>query len=82
MNWYWGAGIVMAVLFVLWSRRGEGSDSRRLRSGNDPATAERVDEFIRAGRKIEAIKEYRMLHGVGLKEAKEAVEVRERELGR
>lgn len=35
---------------------------------------ERVYEAIRSGRKIEAIKIYRELRGVGLKEANEAVE--------
>jgi Ribosomal protein L7/L12 C-terminal domain len=32
-------------------------------------------EYMATGRKIEAIKEYRTLTGVGLKEAKDAVEV-------
>jgi ribosomal protein L7/L12 len=34
------------------------------------------------GRKIEAIKEYRALHRVDLKSAKDAIEARARELGR
>lgn len=76
MPWYWGAAIGAAVVFVLWSRRGERTDTRRLRAGDAPPTEERVDELLRAGRKIEAIKEYRLLHGVGLKEAKDAVERR------
>ena len=33
-----------------------------------------IEQFIADGRKIEAIKLYRESHGVGLKEAKEAVE--------
>lgn len=41
--------------------------------GNDDRM-ERVHEAILAGRKIEAIKIYREVRGVGLKEAKEAVE--------
>lgn len=42
----------------------------------DPTTATEHDvhRLLSAGRKIEAIKAYRELHGVGLKEAKEAVE--------
>ena len=36
----------------------------------DPA----IEGFLREGRKIEAIKRYRELYGVGLKEAKDAVE--------
>jgi ribosomal protein L7/L12 len=47
-----------------------------------PPSAERIDLFLRAGRKIEAIKEYRALHGGDLKAAKDAVETRSRELGR
>ena len=35
---------------------------------------ERFQEALRSGRKIEAIKIYREIHGVGLKQAKEAVE--------
>jgi ribosomal protein L7/L12 len=38
--------------------------------------------LLRAGRKIEAIKMYRALHGVDLKAAKDAVEARARDLGR
>lgn len=41
-----------------------------------------VDRLLLHGQKIEAIKVYRALHHVGLKEAKEAVEKREGELGR
>jgi hypothetical protein len=37
-----------------------------------------VADLLRAGRKIEAIKKYRELTGVGLKEAKDAVEALER----
>ena len=40
-----------------------------------------VDRLILMGHKIEAIKVYRALHAVDLKEAKEAVEKREREIG-
>jgi ribosomal protein L7/L12 len=47
-----------------------------------PPSPERIDELIRAGQKIEAIKQYRVLHQVDLKSAKDAVEARARELGR
>ena len=40
-----------------------------------------VERLVRAGRKIEAIKAYRESTGVGLREAKEAVEALERRLG-
>jgi ribosomal protein L7/L12 len=42
----------------------------------DPITPA-IAEAIRAGRKIEAIKLYRQAHGVGLKEAKDAVDAYE-----
>jgi ribosomal protein L7/L12 len=82
MSWYLVAGIAAVVLLAIASRRGEGPGSGRARSGTAPPSAERIDEFLRAGQKIEAIKEYRALHGVDLKAAKDAVETRARELGR
>lgn len=42
-----------------------------LRGGEAP---DEIETLLRAGRKIEAIKRHRELHGSGLKEAKEAVE--------
>ena len=81
MNWYWGAALGIIVLLVM-SRRGERSASSRLQTDNEPVSPERIDAFVRAGQKIEAIKAYRRLHGVGLKEAKDAVDARERELAR
>lgn len=45
-----------------------------------PAQENEIDETICSGRKIEAIKLYRKTAGVGLKEAKEAVEQREKSL--
>ncbi|HKT59058.1 MAG TPA: hypothetical protein VJQ46_03345 [Gemmatimonadales bacterium] len=82
MTAYWIAAIAAVVVLAIVSRRGERSDPPRLRSGAAPASAERIDLFIRTGQKIEAIKEYRALHRVDLKTAKEAVEARERALGR
>jgi ribosomal protein L7/L12 len=82
MSWYLVAAVAAVALLAVASRRGEKADSSRARSGTAPASAERIDEFLRAGQKIEAIKEYRALHGVDLKSAKDAVEARARELGR
>jgi ribosomal protein L7/L12 len=82
MTWYWIAAAAAVVLLAIASRRGERADSSRARLGTAPPSAERIDEFLRAGRKIEAIKEYRAMHGVDLKSAKDAVEARARELGR
>jgi len=81
MTWYWGTAIVVGVLLVLVGRRGEGRGVRRPESGDAPASSERIDEFLQAGQKIEAIKEYRALHGAGLKDAKHAIEARARDLG-
>ena len=44
------------------------------------AEAASVESLIRAGRKIEAIKRLREETGLGLKEAKEEVERRQRQL--
>lgn len=63
-----GIAVVVGILVVL----GRGSSSPR---GLPEGT---TDDDIRAlaqqGKKIHAVKWYRALHGVGLKEAKEAVE--------
>lgn len=82
MSVYWIAAIVAILFLAVVSRRGERSATPRLRSGDAPPSAERIDLFIRSGQKIEAIKAYRALHRVDLKTAKDAVEARERELGR
>jgi ribosomal protein L7/L12 len=82
--WYWIAGLGAAALLGILSRRGErpadGSAARRS-DGVLPSPAE-IDGLLRAGQKIEAIKMYRLLHGVDLKAAKDAVDARARELGR
>jgi hypothetical protein len=83
VTWYWVAGIGVVVLLGLLSRRGERPDgSRDLRSGHTPPSPAEIDTLLRTGRKIEAIKMYRALHGVDLKAAKDAVEARARDLGR
>ena len=43
--------------------------------------SEQIDHCIREGKAIEAIRLYREVHGVGLKEAKNALDARARELG-
>ena len=48
-------------------------------AGADPASPEAA--LLRAGRKIEAIKSLRERTGLGLKEAKDAVDLLERQLG-
>jgi hypothetical protein len=83
VTWYWIAGAGAVVLLVLLSRRGERpGGSREMRPGAAPPSPGEIDTLLRGGRKIEAIKMYRTLHGVDLKAAKDAVEARGRELGR
>ena len=80
MTALWAAGIGAVVLLGLLSRIGERSDTPH--SGGDaPASPERIDQLLRAGRKIDAIKAYRTLHRVDLKTAKDAIDARARELG-
>jgi len=43
-------------------------------SSNSNSTEEDIIEALKAGHKINAIKHYRAVHGVGLREAKDAVE--------
>jgi ribosomal protein L7/L12 len=82
MTWMWAAGAAVVVLLGLVSRMGERSGSTRTRSTTSPPSPEGIDELLRAGQKIEAIKAYRTLHGVDLKAAKDAIDARARELGR
>jgi len=76
--------ITEAEFMALKSRVGELEDRlqflyRRLNidymdPNSDPALAPQVQEALRRGNKIEAIKIYRELTGVGLAEAKQAIE--------
>jgi len=82
MSVYWIAAIAAIAVLAIVSRRGERAGAPRPRLRDAPPSPERIDLFIRSGQTIEAIKAYRMLHRVDLKTAKDAVEARERELGR
>jgi ribosomal protein L7/L12 len=76
MTGLWAAGIAAAVLLGVLSRMGERSGSNGAEIGESSPSPERVDELLRAGRKIDAIKVYRRLHGVDLKSAKDAIDAR------
>jgi ribosomal protein L7/L12 len=80
MRWYWLIALGVLLVVVLVSRRAERANSplARLREGGPLPTEGEIDASLRAGRKIEAIKLYRVLHGVDLKAAKEAIEARAR----
>lgn len=59
----------------------QGASDVVLIKGLDEATTRRVDELLRANKKIEAIKALREATGLGLKESKELAEARAREQG-
>jgi ribosomal protein L7/L12 len=82
MSWYWLAAVAAVVGLGLMSRRGELSGSKDVRPRDTTPSPAAIDELLRRGQKIQAIKYYRELHGVDLKAAKDAVEARARELGR
>jgi ribosomal protein L7/L12 len=69
-------GLAVFIVIIMLRRRG-GTD---LDVNLATATDADVDRLILAGRKIEAIKVYRHLHGTDLKDAKQAVEDRARTL--
>ena len=81
MTWYWIAAAAAIVGLGFLSRRGERTGSKEVRPGGTPLSPATIDALLRGGQKIEAIKQYRTMHGVGLKEAKDAVDARARELG-
>lgn len=51
-------------------------------TNSDPVFSPQIQEALRRGNKIEAIKIYRELTGVGLAEAKQAIDGMESRLGR
>jgi ribosomal protein L7/L12 len=68
--------IAVVLLWVIARRRGEAT-RMAVGSGHAPGS---LDDALARGRKIDAIKIYRAEHGVGLQEAKDAVEERARVL--
>lgn len=68
------AGIVVTVLFM---RRRDVEVVTLKPSTPVTSTDDSPEGLLRSGQKIAAIKRYRELHGVGLKEAKDAVEAME-----
>ena len=72
--------IVAAFLVRLLVSRDENVSPGGGQPGAGHPTDDSVREFLLRGRKIEAIKAYREVHGVGLKDAKTAVEALARKL--
>ena len=77
MNKYVLLVVVALLAIAMLRRRGESTATFDRDTPNSDAD---VDQLIREGRKIEAIKAYRLLHGTDLKDAKDAVEAREKTL--
>ena len=77
MDIFYALGIVVALVF-LWARLNRSTGGRLRRRDTLPPRGQGsqadVERLVSAGRKIEAIKLYREIHKVGLKEAKEAVD--------
>lgn len=82
MTWYWLASLAAIAVLGLVSRRGERADTNDPRPGRNPSAPPEIDDLLRSGQKIDAIKRYRALHGVDLKTAKDAIDARARDLGR
>ena len=93
-SWIVGAGLFLAgyVLGRLTAPKASGSVAQtpfppqaghavRTPAAGGPVDAE-VEAHLRSGHKIMAIKRYRELYGVGLKEAKDAVEALEARMPR
>lgn len=70
-----GAVLALGLLFKRVAEGGSAADLRAV-----PQTDDGVRDLIRMGRKVSAIKLYRELHAVGLKEAKEAVDAMARDV--
>jgi ribosomal protein L7/L12 len=66
--------VLLAVCMALLAARSGGERISMTEAGSYAEDSERIAEHLVAGRKIAAIKLYREEHGVGLLEAKEAVE--------
>ena len=76
-KYLWMSGAVFFLVWLLRSRASNGGASVPSGPPLPPMTPEQLSEvenLARAGDKITAIKLYRKLTGVGLKEAKDAVE--------
>jgi ribosomal protein L7/L12 len=77
MQILYGIVIVIALLFLVDKFSRARIERLRQQGIYPPAGQETeadVERLLTMGHKIEAIKAYRAIHGVGLKDAKEAVE--------
>ena len=82
VDWTWIAALVTGgLLAVIWTSRRSSDRARGDASAPSPDLAAaptdveaQIQQALTDGQKINAIKLYRQLHGVGLAEAKHAVE--------
>lgn len=74
-----GVLVVVVSVLVLAGRRGVEVVSLTPPPPGQLGPDATPEQLVRAGRKIEAIKRYRELTGLGLRDAKEAIEAYERE---
>jgi ribosomal protein L7/L12 len=69
------AGLIVLFLVLRAISSGGGAKAPiHFDSDTDPPNEELIRQFMDSGQKIQAIKAFRALHGVGLAEAKHAVE--------
>ncbi len=71
-----------AVMQALFIRLGINPAELVARGMSGPAEMGAIREALLSGNKINAIKIYRSIYGVGLKEAKDAIDAMERDLYR
>ena len=77
----WILAIVVVILAIAaFRRRRETMPGLDAKHTHLAATRPDIDQLIINGRKIEAIKLYRQLYGGDLKNAKDAIEAREKQL--
>ena len=81
---FWIVSILLAavVFRAILTRKERSPDPRQLGQHAPQPSETEVRALVAQGRKIDAIKAYRALHRVDLREAKEAVEKIARESGR
>jgi len=72
------AVVLVGILALVLLLRRDGKV--RMPAGASAGSADSVEAALASGRKIDAIKLYREHHGVGLREAKDAVENLQRSL--
>jgi ribosomal protein L7/L12 len=78
MNKYVLIVVVALLAIAIMRRRGQSVPS--LDMDGVPPTEADIDRLILEGRKIEAIKVYRRLRGSDLKDAKDAIDAREKQI--